>query len=407
MFSIELITKIFSDNYCKSKYKHFHIMNINGKDYKINIIILLMEKELGVTIKTIETLVFALEHHVSVSILLNGGYSCHLKGLCNKHDQIFYYESAENLGVAGGRNFLFSMPECKSSDVIMILDNDVIPTVDYVRELVTFLLENDDAGIVGGISADLNAFGFESLIAYESEGCWGGQTWKIRSSDIKEMVCSNLKPDSIYHMGVHPDYTYAYFSIKPMLKKMFLKFFGGASEKQFATPLLKFDQSLLNAIAGGLKSYPVSNVAGCSQVFRRSLLDEIGPLNPCFNPYGYEDSDFCMRAIRSGYANYITSDVWLFHGTDSRHAVRDYAKYNNMLFRGITILSYLHLTRFQFILFLFLCLPIRVLEAMMYNQNVSRYILFNNIFSGVLSGILSLFSGDKNILRPSSRLLGK
>ena len=372
-------------------------MIVNGRDYKINILILLMEKEIGVTIKTIETLAFVLEHGVSVSVLLNGGHCNNLENLCKKNEQIFYYESDDNLGVAGGRNFLFSTPECRSSDAIMILDNDVIPTEDYVRNLVTFLDENDDSGIVGGISADLNAFGLECLAPYELEGCWGGQVWKIKSSDIRDMVCSNIKSESIYHMGVHRDYVYAYFSIKPLIKNIFVSFFGEASVGSYTPPLLKFDQGLLDAIAGGMKSYPVSNVAGCSQVFRRSLLDDIGHLNDCFNPYGFEDSDFCIRAIRAGYVNYVTSDVWLFHGTDSRHRSRDYAKYNKMIFRGITILSYLHMARFKFILFLMFSVPIKVLYAVLNNKSMSRYNLFKNVVSGIISGMYTLVFGNKII----------
>ena len=84
-----------------------------------------MEKEVGATVSTIETLLTNKLHNVTISVLLNGGKSDLLKSLCNQYDFINYYESDKNLGVAGGRNFLFSTEECQASDIVMLMDNDV------------------------------------------------------------------------------------------------------------------------------------------------------------------------------------------------------------------------------------------------------------------------------------------
>ena len=44
----------------------------------------------------------------------------------------------------------------------------------------------------------------------------------------------------------------------------------------------------------------VSHVAGCCQIFRRSLLQEIS-LDTAYSPFWYEDTDFCFQAQELGY----------------------------------------------------------------------------------------------------------
>jgi GT2 family glycosyltransferase len=83
------------------------------------------------------------------------------------------------------------------------------------------------------------------------------------------------------------------------------------------------DPSIRRAIAGGSTAViPAANVAGCCQVFRRELLDEVGYLRDEFSPYGYEDVDFCIRVADTGLRNYIDPTILMLHGTDRRHSDR-------------------------------------------------------------------------------------
>ena len=58
-----------------------------------------------------------------------------------------------------------------------------------------------------------------------------------------------------------------------------------------------------------------------------------------FNPYGFEDADFCIRAIRAGYKNYIDTNTWLLHGTDDRSSQRNSNMQYENQFRCLTILA--------------------------------------------------------------------
>ena len=83
------------------------------------------------------------------------------------------------------------------------------------------------------------------------------------------------------------------------------------------------DPTIRAAVAEGSgTSIPAANVAGCCQVFRRDLLDEIGYLMDEFSPYGYEDVEFCIRALEAGKRNYVDPRILMLHGTDRRHLER-------------------------------------------------------------------------------------
>lgn len=327
-------------------------MLIDGNDLKINVLILLMKNEIDVTFHTVETLLERLEDGITISILLNGGTSDTLKNLFSGISAIRYYESPDNLGVAGGRNYLLRTEESRNTDIILILDNDVLPPIDYIRNLVTFLFRQNNAGIVGAITADINSgsFGFNIVKKYGDRGIFGNKIFKIESADIRKSFI-DLRSEKLFHIGVHPDYHYAYLSILPGCYAIISKVLNKFRIHINKNPFLVHNKSYLELIMKGVEKYEVSNVAGCSQAFRRGLVEEIGYLDEKFNPYGFEDVDFSIRALKAGYKNYIDTNTWLLHGTDSRHKVRDIYKMLTNQYRCKTILSFRVLsnpTRYRF-----------------------------------------------------------
>jgi GT2 family glycosyltransferase len=83
------------------------------------------------------------------------------------------------------------------------------------------------------------------------------------------------------------------------------------------------DPAIRTAVADGSSTpIPATNVAGCCQAFRRDLLAELGYLMDEFSPYGYEDAEFCIRALRAGRRNYVDPSTFMLHGTDGRHLER-------------------------------------------------------------------------------------
>lgn len=315
-------------------------MLVDGVDYKINIVILLMENEIDVTVQTVETLMESVEDGVVISVLLNGGSNPELKKLLSTVDCIRYYESPSNLGVAGGRNFLLKTAECKGSDIVMILDNDVVPPVDYVRNLATFLIRQKDAGVVGGIVADIDtSITYRAVRHFGDRGRFDNKIFRITSKEIKQYLTPNLTPWCLFHIGIDPDFKFAYFSACPNFYRIVNPFLALFRISKRSNPVLKWNTKYLQLILNGADKYVVSNVAGCSQAFRRKLVDEIGYLNDMFNPYGFEDVDFCIRSTKAGYKNYIDTNTCLYHGTDTRHKEKNPNKALENQFRCLTILA--------------------------------------------------------------------
>ena len=372
-------------------------MNIDDKKYTVSILVLLMEHEVEVTLLTLQTLLKSLEDGVTVSVLLNGGSDIKLRNLCGTQEPLHYYEKSSNIGVAGGRNFLMKTPECRSADIVMILDNDVIPPQDYVRNLATFLVRTPDAGVVGGVTADFNAFSLADLGCYEGQGIWGDKTWFMQSEDIKCLAVSHLKPETFFHLGGHPDYYYTYFSSRRRFKGLVAVLSGMFGKSYEYQPILKYNKKYLGIVSEHTGSYVVSNVAGCSQAFTNKLVDRIGYLNEMFNPYGFEDTDFCIRAIKAGFTNYIDLGTWLLHGSDSRHSGRTPERQMMVLFRGLTILTAMHYPRwrFRFIIAKLCCLEL-LASALVFDGKYWRRV--KSILKGVREG-LKVIGASRNNFR--------
>lgn len=314
-------------------------MLINGARYKIAILVLFMEREFDVTTRCLESLLGGIEDNVTISVLLNGGHSAAFKERYDRRPAVKYYESIKNLGVAGGRNFLLNTEECRQSDIVFVLDNDVIVPDDYVGNLAGFLVENKNAGVVGAISANIQ-YEPEKGISEIRDIMTGKALSRFKSADIRERFLKVRDTRFIYHMGVNPDYMYAYFSCYAYVFNILFFLLGFIGVRAAYSPIIHFDRRYLKLIYNGAGSYKVSTVAGCSQVFRRKLVDEIGRYDDDFNPYGFEDADFCIRAMERGYSNYIDANTWIYHGTNPGKTVSDPRAVGKMIFKGLTVLSY-------------------------------------------------------------------
>jgi GT2 family glycosyltransferase len=318
---------------------------IDKRDYKINILILFMEHEADVTIATVETFMDGIEEGVIVSILLNGGSRTDLRDMFSALPHIRYYESPTNLGVAGGRNFLLGTEESKSSDIIMFMDNDVIPTTDYVRNLATFLVDHPDAGIVGASVLNVGPFFSDHGDSFgRKTGIFGNVIRTITNRRIRRILVRRFENRKFNHIGIDEDWYNAYFSSLD-LKDYAKELLGIKRGKSFYSHAKFNKKYTFSYLTNCVKEIPVSNVIGATQAFRRQLLEDIGPLDNIFNPYGYEDADFSIRAVKRGYRNYTDTHTFLLHGTDTRHSTRQDVKLHAKLsneFRCLTLLYRLH-----------------------------------------------------------------
>jgi GT2 family glycosyltransferase len=302
-----------------------------------SVVILCQPAESTVTALTLVHLVRAQEPTTSIHVLMNGGFAGELQALAPDSPMISFYSSPTNLGVAGGRNFLLRQPEVQASDVIVILDNDVITPPHHISRLVEAVTTDEQAGVIGPAVLDLRAAG----VALGVEG--GDLQAPITNERLAGL--SGLDNEAVwFHLGTHWDWWAVYFDELPIERRI-VRLAGSAIEP---FPAMNHqDQTIRAAVADrSATAIPASNVAGCCQAFRRDLLDEIGYLLDEFSPYGYEDVDFCIRAAAAGKRNYIDPTIFMLHGTDRRHLDRKSARgaleSQRNLMRCKTLLAWRH-----------------------------------------------------------------
>jgi len=67
----------------------------------------------------------------------------------------------------------------------------------------------------------------------------------------------------------------------------------------------------------------IDSAPGGACAYHADLIREIGPMDESFSPFGYEDADFAIRALRAGYENYLLPTELALHDLDARKRDRD------------------------------------------------------------------------------------
>jgi GT2 family glycosyltransferase len=247
--------------------------------------------------------------------------------------------------VAGGRNLLLDTEEARASDIIMFMDNDVIPTTDYVEGLASFLVLKKDAGVVGSTLLNVEPFlERHSKVFEEREGRFGGHVLATTNRTVGKIIRREFNSNMFYHIGSHPDWFDAYFSSRDIYENILVAL-TIIRKKRFFARMESDKRFSFRYLVNSRRGIRAGNVGGGAQAFFRRLIDEIGPLNQVFSPFGYEDADFCIRAIRKGYRNYVDTHTFLLHGTDRRQEKRNEFELGNKYineYRCLTLLFYLH-----------------------------------------------------------------
>jgi hypothetical protein len=204
-----------------------------------------------------------------------------------------------NLGVSGGRNsgWRYAL-ENFEFEYILFLDDDAILSPDYLRNIRTTYAQYPEAGIVCGK-------------AFTTEG---------RETLMSVGIDANLYTGSIQDIGV-----------------------GESDHGQY-------DELVERDSCGGF--------AFCA---RASLFENLGAFDEAFNPYGWEDVDFCLKAKRLGFSTLYQPVAVLVH-KGSKAGRRPKASYEIHKIRNYLLLLKTHTTPTQKITCL-LFVPIRCVKV--------------------------------------------
>ncbi len=280
----------------------------------VSVLILTQPHEYGVTLKTLDSLARELHRDVEAIVLVNGAPTPPaLRGL-DKRPHVSLVESSENLGVAGGRNRLLDEALGRGSEYFVILDNDVRVPDGMIAALVHAYRTSDRIGVLG--PAILN---HRPAVRAVPETDNFGEPLSMHRLHGALM---RIAPTEWFHLGGHPDWFQTYVLDRAVRRRLAQRHDADSDLSDWPANLQDDAELVRRIVEGDLAAIDVSNVAGCCQVFDRSLLDEIGMLDDLFSPYGYEDVDFCIRSRRSGRRNIVDPSILLTHGTDLRHKSR-------------------------------------------------------------------------------------
>jgi GT2 family glycosyltransferase len=215
----------------------------------------------------------------------------------NKIENLIYFKVDElNRGLTRQRNFGLKHVH-ESIDIICFLDDDVVLTKSYFKELISTYLNCSEALAVGGYI----------LNEAEWKKCTGGQ----------------IQKGTFIYDGWHRNEPIRYrirklLGLLPDTKPGYLPTFSHGRSIGFFPPSGKIYQ--VEQIMGGVSSY------------KKIVFDKIRFSN-YFEGYGlYEDADFSLRLARLGKL-YINTNAKLYHYHDESGRPNKF-KYGKMVIRN-------------------------------------------------------------------------
>ena len=284
--------------------------------------IIFMTDEEPVVAKAVASIYGQMREDDSLLLLHNGMVGQRFFHKYAELPRVRYFETEENLGVAGGRNYLLRQPECRDAGLIFFIDSDAIAPSDYLDRMTEFMVATPDVGVAGPVVLDyqqikgaLDKAGFAKVFDALEAPYYDADT-----AALERMFAGRLTSSILDHVGTNPDWAEAYLDNADTAHAMF-RALGVEAYESFSVSL-KYEKRALETLNKSNQKIRVTNIAGCCQVFSGALLKQIGDIYDLYSPYGHEDVDFCLKAIQSGKVNYTTNTTYLIHRTDQRHAAR-------------------------------------------------------------------------------------
>jgi GT2 family glycosyltransferase len=290
----------------------------------VTIIILNLNKK-DDTLKCLES-VFKLDYHpIEVVLVDNGSTDGSVEGVCKAYSEVHVVKSCTNLGVSGGRNLGIEYANQKFDyDYIFFLDNDSIIEDTTLRKLVESLKQDSQSGVA-------------LPKAYKT----------LPFSEIMSVgINVNLYTGSIYDIGA-----------------------GEIDQGQYNKP-----------------GY-VPACGGFGLLCKREVLSQIGWFDEAFNPYGWEDVDFSLRARKGGFKILYVPKALIYHKGGKVGRGRALPEYEKYKVRNFFVLMKRHANLLHWACFVFMT-PLKTI-----------FLIIKGVYTGdskvlfaQLRGLLDLFS---------------
>lgn len=124
----------------------------------------------------------------------------------------------------------------------------------------------------------------------------------------------------------------------------------------------RFERGFLHHQAGNLSKSDTLWVSGGSGAFRKKVWDELGGLDPLFNPFYWEDIDLSYRALKSGYKLIFEKESVVKHEHEKGAIKKQYSSVSvkRTSYRNQILFVWLNITDINLLLSHFLWLPYNI-----------------------------------------------
>ena len=237
--------------------------------------------------------------------------------------------AGRNLGVAGGRNRLVREARARGADYVLSVDDDILLPTDFISLLWEAFQEKTTQGVKVGIltpaTLDFHSVSTAQFTPEEIEQIVGGQAPPKRTTQQVRHALSAMSQFSatnIYHMGIR-DWRQGYIFTNTPQDQKIQALFGVNAESLSGGPAgLKSAPGSLEAVLTGDDPIPVETAPGGICFYSTDLFDAVDGISEAFNPFGYEDADFALRAGKAGYVHFCAPKALAIHDIASRLSTR-------------------------------------------------------------------------------------
>ncbi|MEZ5928551.1 MAG: glycosyltransferase [Parvularculaceae bacterium] len=234
-----------------------------------------------------------------------------------------------NLGVAGGRNRLVREAAARGAKFILSIDDDILLPEDFAETLWAEYKALEEAGASPGIltpaTLDFHAVKGALYDAYALAPLEnGGAIATPSTAEVRSRLASfeGFDNAAIYHMGIrdwHGAYCFTSGEADNAIQQAYqiepARFHGAQAG-------LKASLEAKPAILNGADPIPIDTAPGGICLYSIALFEEVGGICESFNPFGYEDADFALRASEHGYRHFCAPRAIAIHDIAARLSER-------------------------------------------------------------------------------------
>lgn len=251
-------------------------------------------------------------------ILINDDDNHHLRAYAaGASAHIFVHCEGRNLGVAQGRNLIIKRAITDGAQFLVSCDTDIIYDAEYFDKLESAYLQlaasDPHLGAIQPLLIDGRQVR-DVLPFLKGASNWNDvraninadQTGRVKLwNNIEENLGLESAVQTIYHTGVSNIWR-SHFGA-PLDSSFEQPWTAASLVDQFSTDklTLRHDPDLLKAVLVAGQPVRIASTAGGVSAFGANFFEAMGGYNNIFNPFGFEDSEFGMRAVLAGHKCYL------------------------------------------------------------------------------------------------------